>query len=262
MALILFNNGVIKEYKPRNLIFTEDEILHMFNHYPEIITTRLGHILNTWCVYGKNDNPDEFSRIASDIIDEEVCSAVLFIHDSEINPEWNVTDNILYKGYDEFINIIKREIDDTAADIIEEYENVSNIENNNVLPQLITLGSTSDNRLLFAFNPEEQTSEFYTNKEFNIFSKKVFEYITQHKIKKEPFTIYADNKAIIIIETSKVEKFLDILLESFKNIEEYESCNQLTKIKSDWIKLISTPKIKKPRKVKSIKKENEDLNER
>ena len=241
MAILLYNNGITEDYKPINNVFTEDEIIKLFNEFNEIKTCRLITVINTWCIYGNRYNPDDYNHIASIIAKEPIYTHAMFVHDSEINPEWNVTDNVLYKGYNEFNLTIKKLIEDVALNIIKEMENPdlfnNEIENiNDILPQLEPIGSTYDKRVLFSFNPDNQMSNFYKNDEFYQFSKKVYRYITENKQIKEPFTIHSDNKAIIIIETSKVKTFLNAMLLKFQSREDYEICTQLTKIMKNWEK--------------------------
>jgi hypothetical protein len=251
MAVILYSNGLTEDYKPSNLVFTEEELVKLFPGFKEIKTRRLLSIVNTWCVFGDSNDINEFNRIASDIVREAVYSHIVFIHDSEINPSWNATDNILYKGYSEFIFALKKLIDDTAAHVLEEFESNAEYANKvDILPQLITLGATEDKRILFGFNPEDQTKEFYDNEEFYKFSQKVYQFLSLNKQSKEPFTIYADKKAIIIIESPKVKQFLDHLLEQFKRKEDYEICTDISKMMNEWTKInkkLHPPK-RKPRK--------------
>lgn len=251
MAILLYSNGISEEFRPAKLTFSELELVSLFNEFAEIKTSRLITVLNTWCIYGVSPNPDplEFNRIASDIIKTPVYSHVLFVHDSEINPKWNATDNILYRGYTEFLIEIKKEIDLSATNIVDQFEASPEYEEKvNYLPQLETIGITNDNpkRILFGFNPTQQNKEFYENDEFYRFSQKVYDYIIHNKQTKEPFTIYADKKAIIIVDPQHVVSFLNTMLEKFKSKEEYEACTALTKIIKEW-----TPKSKKTRRKKS-----------
>ena len=245
MGVVLYSNGITEEYKPHELVFTEAEIIRIFPEFKEIKTCRLVSVINTWCIYGANNDPNDFNRLASDIAKEGIYSHVLYVHDSELNPDWNVTDNVLYKDYKEFVMTVKKEIDTTAMNILAELAATQEYEDKvDHLPQLSTLGSTPDKRILFGYNPDEQSKNFYDHEEFYKFSQKVYEYITHNKNKKEPFTIYADKKAVIIIEGQKVKAFLDTLLEKFKSKEDYEICDDITKIMNDW----TTIKTKKPRK--------------
>jgi hypothetical protein len=245
-ALLLYTNGIVEDYRPQSLVFTEKELIDLFNEYKTIRTKRLITVLNTWCIWGQNDTFDilDLNRIVSDILQEPIYSHALFIHDSEIDTKWKAADNILYRNYAEFLADIKKLIDIVAADIINEYK-AFEYENEDIaksLPVLTTLGPTKDKRVLFSFNPADQNAEFFENEEFALFSKKVYEYIHTHEQDEEPFTIYADKKAIIIIDTPNVPLFMNKILEKFKKVEQYEICKELTNIMSNWNKMLKMPK--------------------
>jgi hypothetical protein len=249
MALLLYSNGLTEEYRPIDLTFTEAELVKIFSDFPEIKTNRLITVVNTWCVYGNSPTPDpfEFNRIASDITRSLIYSPALFVHDSEINPAWNATDAILYKSYAEFSFEIRKVVDAAATNIVNELESSTEYEEKVAfLPQLITIGSTPDKRILFGFNPAEQSDEFYKNDEFYKFSQKVYDYLAHNKQEKEPFTIYADKKAIIIVDAAHVVSFLNTMLEKFKSKEEYEICTDISKMIKQW-----PAKTKKTRRKKS-----------
>ena len=237
MAFLLYSNGLSEEYKPKSLIFTESELIDLFKEFSEIRTCRLITMINTWCIYGISLNPDpmEFNRIAAELIKAPVYSHVLYVHDSEIDPKWNVTDSTLYKSYIEFLIEIRKTVDTVAAEIVNQLEAVQQLEGKiPFLPHLAMIGSTPDKRILFGFNPTEQPKEFYEHDEFYKFSQKVYDYISHNKQEKEPFTIYADKKAVIVIKKDKVNPFLETLLQKFQSKEEYEICVNITKIMKDW----------------------------
>lgn len=237
-ALMLYSNGIVEQFKSNGLTFSEEELANLFNEYPEIKSKRVINILNCWCIYGNSPTPDStnFNKIASDIIRENVYSNALFIHDSEINEKWGLTDSILYKGYDDFLNDLKIEIDRIATSILEQIELNSKVDDdkNKNLPQLMTVGLTQDKRILFSFNPFDQTKEFYENEEFYTFSQKAYEYISSHPQKVEPFTIYEDKKAIIIVDKQHIVTFLQSMLEKFKSKEQYEICTNISKMIKQW----------------------------
>jgi hypothetical protein len=66
-----------------------------------------------------------------------------------------------------------------------------------------------------------------------------------HKQKEEPFTIYADKKAVIIIDTHNILPFMNKLMDKFKKDEQYEICNELTSLITTWGEIIKNPKHKK-----------------
>jgi Ni,Fe-hydrogenase maturation factor len=251
---LLYSNGIVEEFKPKGLVFVEEELVSLFTEFFEIKTSRLIDVLNTWCIFGASPVPDtmEFNRIASDICNEVVYSHALFVHDSEINPEWKTADTILYKNYNDFSIEIKKAIDLAATNILKEIEDSQEYEDkSSFLPQLVTIGATLDKRILFGFNPTDQSELFYQNEEFYKFAQKVYDYISHNKQEKEPFTIYADKKAVIIVDTINVNKFLILMLEKFKNKEDYEICMDITKLIKKWTAVNKKPRRKsKPCKEK------------
>ena len=257
MGVVLYSNGILKDYRPQVHTFTESEIVQLFTEFQAIRTVRVPALVNTWVIFGTGDpDPGNYNKIVSDIVREHIYSHAIFVHDSEIDPSWNATDNILYKGYTEFVEEIKATIDAVSLNILNQFQANTDYENKvNYLPLLVSVGETPDNRILFSFNPDDQSKEFYTHDEFYRFSQKVYDFIATNKQEKEPFTIFADKKAIIIIDPLKVKSFLTSVLETFKSKEEYEICNNITKIMKDWSKVLKgnveiTP-VKKPRRKKS-----------
>lgn len=248
MAILLYSNGINEDFVPQNMVFAERELVNLFSEYRTIKTKRLINVLNCWCIWGENADYDimDLNRIVSDILQEPVYSHALFVHDSELNPDWNATDNILYTNYSQYLKEIKRVIDTVANNIVEEfryYEDEAGIKS---MPVFENLGTTIDKRVLFSFNPEKQYKDFYENPEFGQFSKKTYDYIHQHHDQnKEPFIMYADKKAVIIIDTPHVKTFLDKMLEHFQKEEQYEICKEISIIKNNWNKKTRKPRAKK-----------------
>lgn len=237
MAILLYSNGITEEYKPANLVFTDEELVTLFSEYSEIKTVRTPTILNTWCIFGVSNIGDNYNKIASYIAGHDILTYTLFVHDSEINHTWNVTDNILYNDYQEFIKILYSVIEEIAIKIMKELG--STTKNTAALPQLVTLGTMKDDakRILFGFNPTDQHQDFYEGEEFTIFSNKIYEYLTTNKQTEEPFTIYSDQKAVIVVESAHIESFLNLLLENFKGREEYEICIKIKDMITEWAEL-------------------------
>jgi len=256
MAVKLYTNGLTEEYRPKKLVFSEEELLDIFKDFDNIKTKRILPIINTWIIYGDDKNLDNYNRIASVITKDSIFTDVLFIHDSEIDPTWNMTDDIIYKSYDEFYVIIEKLITDVAEAILAELEEKDELYGSiDSLPQFSELGVTSDKKLLFGFNPNMQTTQFY-KQGFQHFSEKVYKYLSDNKQNKEPFKIYEDNKAIIIIETPNVKSFLLSLLNTFKENEEYEICKDISNMISDWNK-----KTNKETKINNKNKEKNNLSD-
>lgn len=255
-ALLLHSNGITEEYKPNNYTFTEEELVSLFQEFTEIKTNRLVNVVNTWCIYGYSPNfdPLDLNRIASEIVKEPVYSSFLFVHDSEINPKWNATETILYKNYEDFLEDIKKEVERVANIVIYQLENSEEyIQKTLNLPYFETIGITNENpkRLLIGFNPTTQSEDFYKNEEFYQFSQKVYDFISRNRQEKEPFTIYADKKSIIIINSKYVVQFLTSMLEKFKSKEDYEICNDISDMIKTWM----------PKNKRIIKKNNKENKE-
>jgi hypothetical protein len=110
---------------------------------------------------------------------------------------------------------------------------------------------------MFGFNPDEQNKEFYEDEDFYKFSQKVYQYISENKQEKEPFTIFSDKRAIIIIETTKIKPFLNNIIEKFKSKEEYEICENLMQVMKNWNEKIKPVAKKTKRKPKSSDTQDE-----
>ncbi len=246
MAIIVYISGYTEELKPKNLVFTEQEIVDLFNDYPIIKTIRPVELLNTWCIFGAGkNNLTEYNEIASNIIKEDIYSHALFVHDSEINPEWNATDDIIYYSYDKHVENLKTIINSIAEKIMNRLTNSEEyIKSSKNLPILEDFGVTNEfpKRILFKFNPLKQSNTLYESKEFDTFSRKIYEYLTKNKpdFTKESFIIYADAKVIISIDNENVIYFLEKMINQFEREEEYEMCTYIKYLMDEWNKKIES----------------------
>jgi hypothetical protein len=104
MAIIQYSNGIIEDVKADDLVFTDDEILRLLDGFTSMRTYRLVEVPNTWCVWGENeeDEESEFNNIGTGIVDEPVFSPLLIIHDTELDPSWNLNDSVILHSYKEF----------------------------------------------------------------------------------------------------------------------------------------------------------------
>ena len=165
-----------------------------------------------------------------------VYSVGLFIHDSEIDPTWNATDDILYKSYNEFNEHLQQILEIAAGNVIQDLNGKIDYDNRvKLLPVLTTLGSTADKRVLFMYNPDDQYPEFYADDDFSLFAKKVYKHLTESPQKTEPFTIFSDKKALIIVGSDKVAAFFDTLIKQFTKQEDYEICTNISKMLDEWV---------------------------
>jgi hypothetical protein len=247
MAMLLYNTGIIEEVKPKNLVFSEEEIIDLFVEYSKLRSARVLEMANVWCVWGEAEKEDEveYNRIASEVNEEHVYSSALFIHDTEINPDWNLTDKIILKDYKVFFENIKVYLDKIAEEILSAADPSGNKAEEMILT---TLGYNDDKKILFGFDPLNQPKNFYNNISFFNFANQINEYLNKNsKNLKKPFVIYSDKKMIIEVEDSKVYNLLDEMINLFKSKENYEVCSALTNVKNNWKNIIE-------KEVKPVKK--------
>lgn len=237
MAVILYPSGVTELYEPQLHTFSDEDILKMFNDYEHIRTARLYEIVNTWCVWGVNKKEDElnYNKLGSDILQENVFCHVLFIHDTEINPAWMLTDTIIYKGYDHFKTELLQFFDEVAESVIRESQEQRTEGGNQNLLFLNTVGPTEDKRVLFEFETDKQSQEFYDDKNFFHFAIKIREYLAEHYIDADKFYIYQDKKSIIFVKNENVEALINSLIGFFERTEKYEYCSEIKAIYQRWI---------------------------
>ena len=242
MAVILYENGLVEEYKPKENVFGDEEIISKFPKDDKLRSRRLDEIINCWCIWGENKSMkrDNYNNIASALLGEKIFSKVLFIHDTEINPNWKLIDTPIYKNYSVFLEEIETLIEFVAHDIIqanEEYnKQVENTDNNHLMI-LNTIGPTKDKRILFELDLDKQDENFFNDKYFGNFARKVYQYLT-NDIKEEDtaFVAFADSKVILMIRKGQTQIFLNILLDFFSKKEEYEKCSVIKNIKEKWEK--------------------------
>jgi hypothetical protein len=242
LALIIYSNGIVEESLPIDNVFNDDELIASFSDYPEIRTHRLPEVPNCWCVWGFMDNPptNEFNKLASEIADADVYSHIIFVHDSELEPNWRLTDNIIYRPYEGFMEQMGTFINEMMLAIAtENRQEIEQSEENTSMIFLSTLGHTQDHRVLFSFNPHEQNETFYDDGGWDKFGSKIFEYLSDNFWKEpveenKPFVIYADAKTIVIIEDKFLDEVIDLLIVEYQSKERYEDCSKISEIKNEW----------------------------
>lgn len=232
MAVILYSNAILETLRPAGLVFTEDEIINVFSEsYHTMHSKRLIEISNTWAVWASMDNPpsNEYNMLGSDIVDFDIDSPLVLIHDSELNPAWNVTDDVLQFGYDTFLRKISEYVNDVANETMKERE--TSDDQPHSLISLVQMGITPDKKLLFSFDPNSQDSEFYEGKTFATFSQKILDYmknnLAANMAAKNPFTIFDDNKTVVIVNDEDITATLDVMMDRFAKDENYEACKEL-----------------------------------
>jgi len=240
MALVIYSNGIAEEMLPLNDTFTDDELVGSFNMYESIKSHRLSEIPNCWCVWGFISNPPEheFNKLASEIADEDVHSHLIFVHDSELNMNWGITDSILYKSYSTFMkqvgDYIKEMVKYIANEVEKEYENADTTS----MIFLRAVGHTADKRVLYVFNPDEQSENFYVDG-WDKFSFKIYVYLKENFDKEpveenKPFVIYSDSKTIVIVEDKYVNEVVGSVLQFFERVENYEACSYISSVRERW----------------------------
>jgi len=228
-------------------VFSERELVKSLNNYTSLESFRLPDVPNTWCLWGDIDNPpeNEFNKIGAEVVESEIFSHLIFIHDSEINSGWQATDAILQKSYrqwmEELAHYTNRLIEDISR---EKQEEISESDKTSMI-FLTTMGHTADKRVLFAFNPNEQADDFYDNG-WKSFAAKIWEYLEANFYKEpieesKPFVIFADSKTIVIVENQHMDEFIKQLSIVFEKNEEYEICKNISDLKSAWDEYLKIP---------------------
>jgi|AntAceMinimDraft_18_1070375.scaffolds.fasta_scaffold11767_6 DNA-directed RNA polymerase beta subunit len=243
MALVVYNNGIIEELISNSKSFSDKELVSSFENYSEIRTFRLEEISNCWCVWGFTDTPpsNEFFKLASEIVDEDVFSHMIFVHDSEINEDWNLTDKIIYRSYQKFIKEIGEYISEMQQHIQNEIKkDIEGAEKDPSMVFLSAVGHTKDKRVLFAFNPNEQNDNFYIGGGWDSLCVSIHEYLKNNFNKEpieknKPFVIFADTKTIVIIEDQYFNQVIDEIIKRFEKLEKYEICSKISEIKDIWL---------------------------
>ena len=250
MALVIYSNGIVEEMVALNNTFSDDELIQSFSNYPEVKTHRLLEIPNCWCIWGYIPEPpaQEFNKLASEIVDADVFSHILFVHDSEMNPNWRVTDGIIYRPYTDFMDQMGKFVNEMMKHIeTENRQEIEAVEGNTNLIFLTTLGHTQDKRVLFAFNPNIQNDEFY-NGAWDNFAIKIYEYLAENFDKEpieenKPFVIFSDTKTIVIVEDAYVNEVIENMIKFYQGKENYEVCSRISEIRDTWYTRKTIPQI-------------------
>lgn len=255
MAIIQYSNGIIEDVKPQNLVFTDQELLDILDGFEKIDTFRLLDVVNTWCVWGKNsvDDPEEYNRLGSSIAGEDIYSPMLIIHDSELDPSWNISDKIIINTYKQFREDVLGLIDDLAKQLLEIEDEMEIDEDEGLYGhrdtgiQLTTLGPTQDKKVLFEFDLAKQSADFHKYENISKFAEKVIGYWDQFffvniEINDNTCVIYADKKIIIILKDENVSEFFELMRDFFEKDESFETCINLQEYESKWNEYIAADK--------------------
>jgi nitrogen regulatory protein PII len=248
VALVIYSNGIFEEFLPVNDTFSDQELVDIFKDYEEIRSFRLAEIPNCWLLWGKMESPpeNEYNKLASEIIDEDIFSHLIFLHDSEFNRNWKVTDDILYKDYNYFIKHVGEYIKDMVNYIAHETQKEYEEAGTTSMIFLRAIGYTKDKRVLYVFNPNEQNEEFYIDG-WDKFSVKIYDYLSEHFDKEipeenKPLVIFADTKVIVIVEDENVNSVIGNVLSHFEKRENYEACSFISDVREKWFQRKTIPK--------------------
>lgn len=258
MAILLYANGLTEELKPAELTFTDQEIYGIFEGFDKIRSYRLYEVPNTWCVWGERNPidkmPDELNQVGSDILEEDCFSPVLFIHDTEVNPGWRLTDEMILANYIDFQNELNQFFNEVAKGILEEREQIRQETGQN--PSLIfmeQIGISEDKRIIFKFDLDKQVEEFFAEPNFGEFMKKVHNFLKFSYKDGDIFAIYADKNIIMIMADNQVKIFIEKVIAYFQHHENYEACSVIRNAYERWTKF-KEASVKKETKKKRVKK--------
>jgi len=256
MAIILYGNGLTEEITPTNFTFSDEEILQFFKEFKNIQTSRLAEIPNTWCVWGELTNPgeDDYNKLASEIIRAHCYSKLFLLHDTEVDPSWNLSDAIIYDGYDIFKKKILHFLDQLAIDTIRELDQMREGAGKPRLMALEQVAISMDKRVIFRFNPDKQAPDFFSPRVFAEWANKSYNFLDKFYKDGDVFPCYADKKMIMVLEDAQVKQYVDILIQFFEGGEEYLKCARINEIYKKWSEYKEKKKLKpkrgRPKKIK------------
>jgi hypothetical protein len=238
MAILLYANGITEEYKPEGHTFSDEELIKIQFGKAKIRSFRLYEVPNTWCIWGErqpeNTREDEFDKIGTEIVDQPCYAPVLFIHDSEINPDWRLTDDVILTGYDGFKKELLQFFDDVAQEILKEREQ----QNSNSPLKFMNLeqvGISADKRVIFKFNLDKQLEEFFIHENLLEFARKVHNFLKFSYRNGDTFAIFADKNIIIIMDDDQVQSFIEKIVALFESRENYEACSVIRNTYQKWM---------------------------
>ena len=242
MGILLLANGITEEFRPKDLTFTDEELLLIFDDFEKLRTHRLYEVPNTWCVWGENDPinkvSDEFNKIGLNILEQDCYSPILFLHDTEVDPSWNLTDRMIMSGYDVFEDEMLIFFDEIAADIMEERRlarEEGGVDLNTQL-NIKQIGISKDKRIIFNFDIDQQSQEFFIDENLLEFAEKIHNFLKFEYKDENVFAIYADKNIIFISDDDKVKPLIEKIIAFFENKENYEACSVLRNTYERWEK--------------------------
>ena len=240
MAIKLYPNGITEEIYPVNYVFTEKELLSHFEEYDKIGSYRILKIVNSWLIWGEKNDPEKYdeefyNKIISRFLKKEIYSPVIFIHDSEINPDWKLTDDIIHFGYDDFIRDVNQLLDDIANEIINENNKLEAENQQQQKMYLKQIGISNDKRIIFEIDPKEQPDIFYSPEIFSEFANKIVHFFKTNYNVSDNFSLFADKNIIISVQKNNVELMINKLIHFFNEQEKYEDSKIIAEVYNGWL---------------------------
>jgi hypothetical protein len=234
--IILYSNGLTEELSPINLTFTDDEILNLLNGFDSIKSKRLSEIPNTWCLWGEYDEPnsEDYNQLGSDVLEYHCYSPVLFMHDTEVDPSWNLADSIIQFGYSEFKGFLISFLDEIAIETLDTIRKTREEKGTPPLIAIEQIGISTDKRIIFSFDPNKQPPEFFDKVTFWDFAQRSYKFLKTNYKEGDYFSIFADKKMIMVLYDHNVIHYIDKLISIFQEKEDYIACSELKKIQKSW----------------------------
>ena len=234
--IILYGNGLTEEMLPKEHTFSDQEILDLFKEFDSMQTQRLDEVPNTWCVWGEMKNPqqDDYNKLASDILRLHCYSHLIFLHDTEVNPSWNLSESIIHHGYAEFKKMLLIFMDSVARQTIQKIEQARAEQGQPNLMVMKQVGVSIDKRVIFCLDPDGQPPEFYGKTNFPEFAEKCYNFLKKNYKDGEVFAIFADKKMIIVLQDEKVKTFINHIIKVYEEKEDYLVCAEIKEIFKRW----------------------------
>jgi hypothetical protein len=266
MAILLYGNGITEEFKPAQFTFSDAELIAIFEKYVNIRSFRLYEVPNSWCLWGEMKPDDtleeDFNSVGTNILDQPCFSPILFLHDSETNPDWGLTDQMIMMGYEDYKKSLTEFFDEVAKEILHDRAKLRDQAGRP--PQSLVLeelGVTNDKKILFRFDIDKQKEEFYMEANLQEFANKVHNFLKFSYQEDPVFALYGDKNIVIVAEDNKVKPFIDKILAYYNNKENYEASSVVRNTYEKWAnyKKNMGPETKKgDPKPKDESKSNED----
>ena len=239
MAILLYASGILEEHlnTDKGKPFNQKQLTSLFKDFDTIRSRRLIDVSNTWCLWGENSfekGNEVINDLGSTIVEEEIHSPLFFIHDSELDSSWHVTDETIYETYPDFVKHLRVFIDDMAEEVRENMPPPQNPSQQ--LLVLKPISYSTDKRVIHEYDPAAQTEEFYKIENYSGFANQAYNYLEKYFEEQEMLVIYANQQVIIATRFENGTKVLKELLSFFEVRERYEECEVVKGFLERWKK--------------------------